>query len=424
MELFLVCFSGAILGTIAGLLPGLAPSTMAALIFPLITSMNIEYGVILLTSILYGSQYSSSTSAILFNVPGENSSVLTAIDGHKLAMQGKAKLALLVSAFSSFIGAIVSLLVIILCIDVASSLVTKMTSFHYFWILLLGWLLLLLSDQKNIYAYLIGAVIAMIGNVNGVERFTFGLSELYDGIDPITLTVCLFGLSSIAYEYLSDKNYEYHTYTSENIPVNMKELESIIPASIRGSFIGLLGILPMFHSLVSIIAYNIEKVISKNKDLVGEGSITAVAAVESSNNSSSQASIIPVLSIGVPTGPITGFMVTLLSINGIVVGPNVITHLPHLFTAIILVNIILVVLNYSFNSIWVKLLTINRHIINAIILVISLFGLSQPIWVAIPLVIIGVYIRYKGQNVGCVFVGFVIAKLLEEYGIRVFTIGF
>jgi len=422
MEILIVCFIGAVLGTIIGILPGLTPSTVASLIFPFVLGMPVELGVILLTSLLYGSQYGGSTSAILFNIAGENSSILTTIDGHPLAKQGKAKLALFVSALSSMIGALISLGFIVLCLELISTIALKLSSIHYLIFLLISLSCFIVMKFKSSYSLLLGAALAMVGTINGIDRLVFDIESLKSGIDISTLAISLFGLSDVVYFYTIKRYIKIELNCVQNYHLKWSDIKCTIMPSLRGGIIGLMSVLPgLGHTFVTMIAYDIERRVSKNKDSFGTGAIEGVAVVESSNNSASQVALIPLLTLGVPTGVISSLVIVFLITKGITIDANIIRVLPNLLWAIVGINIILFIMNYTMVGVWVKLLSVNQHILNALIVLFCIFGLHSNMWIVLMLTSLGVYLKYYKYDVSYVIMGFIFAQMIEEYTIRVYS---
>jgi len=422
MEIIIICFIGAILGTIIGILPGLSPAAVASLIYPIALSLPVESGVILLTSLLYGSQYGGSTGAILFNVAGEPASALTALDGHPLAKQGKANIAIFVSALSSLFGALISITFIVLCLEMLSNISLKLTSTHYLIFLVIALICFIAINVKNVYPLLLGATLAMIGTINGVDRLVFGNELLKSGIDMSTLAITLFGLSDIAFFYLIKKHVKFDISQVKSQPIQFVDIKNSIFPSIRGGIIGLIGVLPgIGHTFITMIAYNIEKRISKNKINFGNGAIEGVAVVESSNNSAAQVSFIPLLTLGVPTGVITSLVIALLISKGVTIDSNIIKVVPNLLWSILGINIILFIMNYTMVGLWVKLLSVNQHILNALIVLFCIFTSHSSFIIALILTALGVYLKYYKYDVSCVLVGFIFTQMIEEYVIRVFV---
>jgi putative tricarboxylic transport membrane protein len=430
MNLF-ICFIGALYGTFIGILPGLTSAGGAALLIPfLITYASVEQAAIVLTSIAYGAQYGSSTGAILLNLPGEPSSVITTLDGHPLSKMGHAKSAVFVSAMSSFIAGILSTFFIIYASKLIISLTLNLHPFDYFCIVFsaicLIFIMIKTNARKICLSLLLGMVFGMIGmTVNGTQRLMFGIYTLSDGLDLGILTLCLFGITDIFYYYLKQE-YDIIDTTQQKEQQNIKleyVKQSIFPA-LRGSIIGFLGAIPgIGYSLPSIISYNIEKYLSKTKSLFGYGNIAGVAGPEAANNSAAQSSLIPLLILGIPTGAITAIILSVLSSKGINIGPQFAIKHSNIFWSIIssmiIINVFLLILNWPLANLWAKMLKIKRHILNIMILILCCIGMSilslqfSELIIAGVLVSLGVYLKTYKYNIVYVFIGFILVSLLE-----------
>jgi TctA family transporter len=429
----LICFIGAVLGTLVGVLPGFGPSTAAALITSLFANtLSVEHAVILLTSIMYGSQYGGSTGAVLFGIPGESSSAITMLDGKPLVNNGKVKLTLFTCAFASFIGSIISILFIILSFDLMSYIPLYFSSLHYTIILLCSLIVVIYMEREHlkntILMVLFGIFLSCIGTSNGIDRFTFIIPELNGGIDLSILAICLFGISDIIHKYLSKTVVEVNPLNNQATPFSFSEFKSIINPSVRGSLIGLLGIIPgLGYGTLAIISYQFEQLLDKTKKF-GTGMIEGVAAPEAANNSAAQTAFVPLLTLGIPTGSVTSLIVAVLLLNGIQVGPNFATQNAGLFWVImgsmVVINVMLFILNYPLIKIWISLFKINPHIFNTLILLLCFFSIYAmystyiDMIVIILLSILFVAFRLKNYDMHLIFIGFIYGKLLEDHFIR------
>lgn len=429
----IICVTGAILGTLVGVLPGFGPSTAATLITSLFANtLSAEHTVILLTSIMYGSQYGGSTGAVLFGIPGESSSSITMKDGNPLVADGKVKLTLFACAFSSFIGSMISILFIIVSFDIISDIPFYFSSLHYTLILLISLMIVIYMERKNLkntlLMILFGIFLSCIGTSNGIDRFTFLFPELNGGIDLSVLAICLFGISDILHKYITKTKMQLKQINEQYNSFSFSEFKSIINPSIRGSIIGLLGIIPgLGYGTLAIIAYQVEQLIDKTKKM-GTGLIEGVAAPESANNSAAQTAFIPLLTMGIPTGSVTSLIVAVLLIDGIQVGPNFATQNVNLFwiiiSSMIIINVMLFVLNYPLIKVWISLFKINPHIFNMLILILCFFSIYMMYSTYIDIIVLGllsilfIVFRLKNYDMHMVFIGFIYGKLLEDHFIR------
>src|SRR5919112_1666849 len=320
----LYCFIGVLLGTAVGVLPGLGPVATIAMLLPITFGLPPVSALIMLAGIYYGAQYGGSTTAILINLPGESSSVVTAIDGYQMAKQGRAGPALATAALGSFFAGTVATV-------------------------LLG---LVGSDVET-----------------GTQRFTFDMPELADGLNFVALSMGVFGLGEIL------RNLEHeHTRSAmvkhvSGLMLSKDDLKRVIGPVLRGTALGsLLGILPGGGAmLASFAAYTVEKKISPNRAEFGKGAIEGVAAPESANNAGAQTSFIPMLTLGIPSNPVMALMIGAMIIQGITPGPNVVTDEPELFWGMIVSmwvgNLLLVLLNLPLIGLWIRMLTIPYHLL-------------------------------------------------------------
>lgn len=437
LQNILFCFAGVLLGTLVGVLPGIGPAGAISILLP----YSFYFGdgatsLIFLAGIFYGTQYGGSTTSILLNIPGEASSIATTIDGHALAKKGKAGVAISISAIGSFIaGTFATLLIALLAVPL-SWLSVKFGPVEFTSLILFGFIssaYLTSNDDpiNSISMILLGILIATIGvDLNsGIERYTFGFDELYDGIPFPIIAISLFGLSEIIYDFLKNR-YEYKDCKIEKLYPSKEEFKESVPAIFRGTLLGsVFGILPgIGSSLSAFITYSIEKRISNKNNTFGNGDIRGVAAPESANNAASQTGFIPLLGLGLPGSPVMALMAGALMIQGIVPGPTVINEYPNIFWGLIvsmwLGNIALLILNLPMVKLWVSILKIPRYYMYSVVVILAVVGsffMKNNIFfvlLLIPLTILGVLLRLLGYNVILIALGFVMGRIFEENFIR------
>jgi len=427
------CFVGVLLGTAIGVLPGLGPVATIAMLLPITFGLPPVSSLIMLAGIYYGAQYGGSTTAILINLPGESSSVVTAIDGYQLARQGKAGYALFTAAVSSFFAGTVATFLIAGFAPPLAEVALKFGPAEYFALMVLGLAASVAlahgSLVKALAMVILGLLLGTIGQdlYTGTPRFTMGYSEFADGLDFVALAMGVFGLGEII-RNLEDERVR-HVMVSrvrDMIPTK-KELKAIIGPILRGTALGsLLGILPGGGALLaSFGAYTLEKRISKNRANFGKGAIEGVAAPEAANNAGAQTSFIPMLTLGIPSNPVMALMIGAMIIQGIVPGPNVINEKRELFWGIIasmwVGNVMLLILNLPLIGIWVKLLTVPYRMLFPAIMAVCCIGVysvsNNPVDVY-AMAFFGV-VGYAFIKLDCepapLLLGFVIGRLLEEY---------
>jgi putative tricarboxylic transport membrane protein len=433
----LVCFLGALYGTLIGVLPGLTIGEGIAIISPfLISSCSIEQAAIIIAAVAYGSQYGSSTSAILLNIPGEPSSAITMIEGNKMTMAGKAKTALVVSAIASFAAGIISLLLIIPVSVYFSYITMKINTFHYIALLLLACMLTIISFNRedfksSILSFLLGMALALVGCLMGIDRFTFGNRDIMDGISITAFALSLFGIS-IALANIINSDSEALIYNNKMSKVDTEDVRASITPILRGSLIGALGAIPGFTvALVTSISYNIEKMFKKSGVKFGDGAVEGVAGPEAANNSAAQFSLLPLILLGVPVGLIGSLLLGILLERGVIAGPQLLLTNPSLLYTLLgsmfIVNIFLLLLNWPLITVWIKVLKISPKIINYVVLIVGGVCLVASstyteLGVAAILITIGVYLKTNNYNVFYVFLGFLLCRIMEENIIRGLTL--
>src|SRR5512138_847100 len=326
----LIALTGSVVGTLIGVLPGLGPTATLAILIPMVFKMSPTAAMIMLTSVYYGSMYGGSTTSILVNIPGESASVITTIDGHKMAMQGRAGPALAIAAIGSFIAGTLAVVVLTVVGRPVASLALHFGPAEFFSLMLFG--LATVASlaggkiSKAVVTTVVGLMIATVGIdlVSGAPRFTFGNPFLQDGIDFIVVAIGVFALAEIvttAREIWGGT--QAQVVEAGNVWLSWKEFTYSLPSIFRGSFFGfLVGMLPGAGATLStFIAYNVEKRLAKNPERFGTGDIRGVANPESANNAASGASLVPLLSLGIPGGGATAVMLGALMMLDITPGP-------------------------------------------------------------------------------------------------------
>ena len=428
------CFVGVTIGTLIGVLPGMGPVAAVAMLLPTTYALDPSAALIMLAGIYYGAQYGASTTAILVNIPGDAAAIVTCIDGHQMAKRGHAGSALGISAIGSFIAGCFATLVIAAFAPPLTQFAFKFGAAEYFSLMVLGLVgAVVLATGSLLKAFcmvLLGLLLGIVGtDVNsGVFRFTFGLGELQEGIDFVPLSMGIYGFSEIM------KNLEI-SMTRDLVPAAMstvipsrQELKDSAAPIVRGTLIGsLLGVLPGGGALLSSFAsYTLEKKLAGEKadPPFGQGNIRGVAGPESANNTGSQTSFIPMLTLGIPSNAVMALMIGAMMIHDIVPGPQVMSNDPRLFWGLIVSmwigNLILIVLNLPMIRIWVQLLRVPyRWLYPAIIVfccigVYSINGNPWDIWVTVFFGFVG-YVFYKLNCEGApLLLGFVLGPMLEE----------
>lgn len=429
VELFLFLLVGCLAGTAVGVLPGLGPSTTIALLLPITFGMDPVAGIIMLAGIYYGSQYGGSTTAILLNTPGENSAIMTCIDGHKLAKKGLAGKAIMVSAISSFIAGIIMVIAMAIISPPLADLAFEFGPAEYTALLCLAFfgVTSILSDNllTGLAAVMIGILVGTVGvDLNsGLERFIFGIDDLYDGVEFVAAAIGMVAFAEV-FRNLSLGTIAIVEEKNLAILPTKEDLKRFVPSALRGTFIGgFLGIIPGGGLTgATYAAYTVEKNI--NKDL-GTGVIEGVAAPEAANNAAAQGSLIPLLSLGLPENMAMTLILGAMIAFGIVPGPLVIQNYPDLFWGLVysifVGNIILLILNYPLIKIWVSLIKVPYTILYPIIIAVCFIGTygvnnnSNDLIILCAFITLGYLFLKLDINVVPFILGLILGPMLEEY---------
>src|SRR3989454_2513592 len=381
------CFVGVLLGTLIGVLPGIGPVTTVAMLLPISFTLQPESALILLAGIYYGAQYGGSTTAILVNIPGEASSVVTTIDGHQMARQGRAGPALGIAALGSFFAGCASTLLIALAAPPLAAVALQFGPAEYFSLMVCGLIAAVVlargSLLKAIAMVVLGLLLGLVGtDVNsGARRFNFGMTGLADGIEFVAISMAIYGIAEVVYN-LEKKQHETSVVSGAlgRVWPSLADLRYCAGSILRGTGLGaILGVLPGGGALLaSFAAYTLEKKVAREPREFGHGDIRGVAAPESANNAGAQTSFIPMLTLGIPGNPTMAMMIGALMIHGIAPGPRVMTDRPELFWGLIasmwIGNLMLVVLNLPLVGIWVKLLRVPYRLLYPALIVFCCIG--------------------------------------------------
>src|ERR687895_1491064 len=427
------CFLGVMLGTLVGVLPGIGPTATIALLLPITFNFEPVTALIMLAGIYYGAQYGGSTTAILVNLPGESSSAVTAIDGYAMARRGRAGPALATAAIGSFIARTVGTTVPVLFGPPLARVALEFGAPEYFSLVVLGLIASTALAQGSILKALamiaLGVLFGTVGQdlYTGTPRFTFGVRELFDGINFVSVAVGVFGVAEILRNLEDEKTRKLVTRTISNLWPSREDLRRITAPIVRGTVLGsALGILPgAGHVLASFGAYALEKRLSQRKQEFGHGAIEAVASPESANNAAAQTSFIPLLTLGLPAHPVMALLIGAFIIHGIAPGATVIQREPELFWGLIVSmwvgNLFLLLLNLPLIRLWVKLLTIPHSLLFPAIIAFAAIGtysIALNPYDVFAIAFFGI-LGYVLIKLGCepapFLLGFVLGPLLEDH---------
>jgi len=431
----LYCLVGCVLGTLIGVLPGIGPVATIAMLLPATYALPPVSALIMLAGIYYGAQYGGSTTAILVNLPGESSSVVTVIDGYQMARKGRAGPALAAAGIGSFFAGSVGTLILAAFAPPLTELAFKFGPAEYFSLMILGLIgaVVLASGSllKAIAMIVLGLCMGLVGtDVNsGVARFSFDIPELTDGIGFVVIAMGVFGYGEIITN-LSQPEHEREVFTGKvtGLFPTKEDFKRMIPAVLRGTALGsALGILPGGGALLAAFAaYTIEKKTKLHPGEVpfGKGNIRGVAAPESANNAGAQTSFIPLLTLGIPPNAVMALMVGAMTIHNIQPGPQVMTSNPELFWGLIasmwIGNAMLVVLNLPLIGMWIKLLTVPYKYLFPSIVLFCAIGVYSTNNNTFDIWMVGIFgvIGYAFTKLGCepapLLLGFILGPMMEE----------
>jgi putative tricarboxylic transport membrane protein len=428
----LACLAGAFLGTIIGVLPGLGPVTTIALLLPFTFSLTPTAAVIMLAGIYYGAQYGGSVTAILINLPGEASSAITCVDGHAMARNGRAGLALAVAAISSFVGGTIGTLLIAVLAMPLSAVAARFEAADNTSLMLCGLVAAIVIGHGSVLKAVVmttaGLLLGAIGAdvVTGQARFTMGVPELYDGIGFMPLAIGVFGLAEVIGRLASAGSGTPVSSTIERRGANPGETRRAAAATVRGTLVGsLLGVLPGGGPLIaSFASYAIEKKFARGSPELGAGAIEGIAGPESANNAAAQTSFVPLLTLGLPSNAVVALLLGALIVHGIQPGPTIIAKEPTLFWGLVasmwIGNAMLLVLNLPLVGLWARLLRVPYRFLYPTTVVLScigVFALSRSaidLWLTAGFGVSGYVLKTRGFEPAPLLLGFVLSRPLEE----------
>jgi putative tricarboxylic transport membrane protein len=426
----LFCLIGVFVGTLVGVLPGIGPIAAMAILLPATFYLSPIAAVITLSGIYYGSQYGGSTTAILLNMPGESASVVTCLDGHKMARKGRGGAALAVAALASFFAGTVATLLIAFVGPPLAGLAINFTTPDYFSLLVLGLVGAVVLAQGSLLKALamtfLGLFLGLIGTDlnSGVARLTGGMQELSDGIGVTAMAIGLFGITEILRNLEQPTGPQRIEVVGRLMP-SREEFRRATPAALRGTALGsILGLLPGGGALLaSFAAYATEKRLSKTPKEFGEGAVEGVAGPEAANNAAAQTSFLPMLTLGLPSNPVMALVISALILQGITPGPQIVLNQPELFWGLIasmwIGNLMLVILNLPLVGMWVSIFKIPYRLLFPPIVLICCIGVYSEgnsefdILLLVVLSMAGFLTFKLGCESAPLILGFILAPMIE-----------
>ena len=427
-----LCLIGCFVGTLIGVLPGIGPLATIAILLPLTYDLAPVGSLIMLAGIYYGAQYGGSTTAILVNMPGEASSVVTTLDGHAMARNGEAGKALGIAAIGSFAAGTVSTLVVAALAIPLARLALGFGPGDYFALMVLGLVLAIVlaggSLLKAFCMLVLGVLMAMVGAdmATAVPRLTFGIPALFDGFEVSIVAMGLFGIAEILRNLERDATRSLPRATIGRLLPGWSDLRRCAPAITRASALGsVLGVLPGNGAVLApFAAYALEKRLADDPSRFGRGAIEGVAAPESANNAAAQTAFIPLLTLGLPSTAAMALMGGAMTLHGVLPGPQVISLHPDMFWGVItsmwLGNVMLVVINLPLIGVWVRLLAIPyRLLFPSIVLIccIGIYSINSRPGDVVQMGAFGVlgYVLHKLRlEPAPLLLGFVLGRMMED----------
>jgi len=428
----LLCFIGCLVGTLIGVLPGVGPIATIAMLLPITFGLDPVGALIMLAGIYYGAQYGGSTTAILVNIPGEATAVVTTLDGHQMAKQGRAGVALGIAALGSFFAGCVATVFIAALGAPLTKLALLFGPAEYFSLMVMGLCFAVVlargSILKAFCMIMLGLLLSTVGTdlETGQERMTFGFPPLADGVDFAVLAMGVFGFAEVLRNLENPETRDVVRAKIGRLLPDWSEIKQSVAPVLRGTFIGgILGILPGNGAVLGPFAsYTVEKKIAKDPSRFGKGAIEGVAGPESANNAGAQTAFIPLLTLGIPPNAVMALMVGAMTIHGIIPGPQVMTKNPDLFWGMIasmwIGNLMLLVINLPLVGLWVKLLQVPYRLMFPAILIFCCIGIysvnNQPVDVAFTALfgLFGYLLIKLGFEPAPMLLGFVLGRLMEE----------
>jgi putative tricarboxylic transport membrane protein len=432
LENLYLCFLGSLIGTLVGVLPGVGPLAALALLLPITFTLTPVGGMVMLASIFYGAMYGGSTTSILLNIPGEAASVVTCLDGHQMAKQGRAGPALGIAAIGSFVAGTLGVIVMTFFAPAIAAVAIRFGPPENFALMVLGVICTLYmiagSSVKGVLMVALGFLTAAIGIdvVNGRERFTFGSIDLSAGIELLAVVIGLFGVTEVLSNVERIVKNTVVTDRIRGLWPTLADWRASWRPMLRGSGLGfLLGLVPGGGPVTaSFMSYALEKRLSAHPERFGKGAIEGVAGPESANNAAVAGSIIPVLSLGIPGNPVTALLLGALVIQGIQPGPLFITQRPDLFWGIVasmyVGNVFLLLLNLPLVGLWAQLLRIPYRVLFSIVLLLSVVGTYSAnknvfdLWVMLGFGLVGYVLHKLEYDLAPFVIALVLAPLLEQ----------
>src|SRR3954454_2281232 len=424
-------FLGCLVGTLVGVLPGIGPLAGISILLPVTYGLTATQAIIMLAGIYYGSQYGGSTTSILMRIPGESSSVMTCIDGYAMSRKGRAGAALCIAAVGSWIGGTFGVIVLTLVAPPLATLAVRFGPPEYTALLVLGLIFLAYMSSSSLIRTLLmaclGLLLGMIGidNTTGHFRYSFGIAELGDGIGIVPVAVGLFGLGEILSTPSANVVGKVITPKLRELFPSLAEWRQSSWPIVRGSVLGfLVGLAPgSAHIISSFLSYAVEKRLSKRPEEFGQGAVAGVAGPEAANNAASTGAFVPMLALGLPTGPVTAVLMAALLIHGVPPGPTLVNDHPQVFWGFIasmyVGNLMLLALNLPLVGVFVNVLRIPYVYLYPLVIMFCILGVYEvahsivDVWIMLIMGVVGYALKKFSFDPAPLVLGLVISPIFE-----------
>jgi putative tricarboxylic transport membrane protein len=428
----LYCFFGVFIGTLIGVLPGIGPAGAMALLLPVTFSASPVTAIITLSGIYYGAQYGGSTTSILLNIPGEASSVITCLDGNKMARNGRAGPALGMAAFASFIAGTVGIVLLSFLAPFLASFALRFGPPEYFSIMCLGLSIVIYlaagSISKALIMVLFGIILSQVGldNLTAIARLSYSIPELFDGIGLVPVAMGIFGLGEVFYNLEKEMSVDIYKTSIRGLLPSLQDWADSYIAILQGTIIGFfLGILPGGGAVVASFAcYGLQKKISRHPERLGTGVIEGVAAPEAANNAAAQGAFIPLFTLAVPSNVVMAILLGALMMHGVSPGPFLLSEHPEIFWGVVssmyIGNVMLLLLNLPLITLWVRVIAIPYYkVLMPLIILFCLIGVYATNLAVVDLGIMvfsggfGYLMKKFEYEAAPLLLGFVLGPLIE-----------
>jgi putative tricarboxylic transport membrane protein len=424
-------FLGCLVGTLVGMLPGIGPLGGISILLPLTFGLDATKAIVMLAGIYYGSQYGGSTTSILLRIPGEAASVMTCIDGNAMAKKGRGGAALCIAAVGSFIAGTFGVVVLTLVAPPLADFALRFGPPEYTALLLLGLIFLAYMSTSSLVRTLLMASFGLLLGTVGIDvmtghfRYSFNIAELGDGLGIVPVAVGLFGVAEILSAPSRRMTGEVTRPRLRDLWPSREEWRGAAPAIARGSVLGfLIGIIPgSAHIISSFMSYALERRVSRKPEEFGKGAVAGVAGPESANNAASTGSFVPLLALGIPTGPVTAVLIAALLIHGVPPGPTLVNDHPNVFWGFVasmyVGNLMLLALNLPLVGVFVNLLRIPYAYLYPLIIMFCVIGVYEvnnsivDVWIMLIMGVVGYLLKKFGFDPAPLVLGLVIAPILE-----------